>query len=197
MAIAGGLKPVEVELEAVGRNLAELRASRALSLRDLAELTGYTGSYLSQIERGESVPSLSALATVAAALGVEMTTLFEVAAGPRVHIARADAPLELRTAKTADQPAHSYAVVGAHGNERSYTALTHRLPAGEDPLEFRHFGERFCFVLAGAVEMVIGGDRRRLDEGEWVHYASHEAHTFGAIGDVEAVVLWIVSPAIF
>lgn len=189
---------MEVELEAVGRNLGELRASRGLSLRELGELTGYTSSYLSQVERGDSVPSLSGLATMAAALGVEMASLFEQAAGPRIHVSRANEPLELRTATSEDdEPAHRYSILGAHGNEGAYTALIHELPPGESPLHFRHFGERFALVLSGSVEIAIEGDTYPLGEGDWLHYASHHQHSIMVTSDTEALVLWVVSPAIF
>lgn len=87
---------VEVELAAVGRNMAGLRRSKSLRLSDLAEATGDTTSHLSQIERGVSVPSLTALAMVAMALRVEMTALLDTATGPLVHITRAGEGRELR-----------------------------------------------------------------------------------------------------
>ena len=188
----------EVELQVVGRNLADLRSARGLTLRGLADLTGYTSSYLSQIERGESVPSLSGLASVAAALGVEMAALFEQAAGPRLHISRAAERLELRTGLSdSDEPSHRYTILGAHGNEGAYTALIHHLPPGEPPLRFRHFGERFGLVLAGSVRLTLGGEPHELGVGDWLHYGSHEEHTIEVIGPAEAEILWLVSPAIF
>lgn len=189
---------VEVELQVVGRNLAELRSVRGMSLQGLADLTGYTVSYLSRIERGESVPSLSGLASVAAALGVEMRALFEEAAGPRLHVSRASNPLALRTGLSeSDDPAHRYTVLGAHGNVGAYTALIHHFPPSEQPLLYRHFGERFALVLAGSVRLMLGGESHDLGVGDCIHYGSHEEHTFKVTSESEATVLWIVSPAIF
>lgn len=189
---------MEVELQVVGQNLAELRSARGLSLAALAELTGYTRSYLSQIERGESVPSLSGLASVAAALGVEMTALFEEAAGPALHVSRASKPLELRTGmSSSDEPSHKYTILGAHGNEGAYTALIHHLPPGEPPLRFRHFGERFGLVVTGSVRLTLGGEPHELEVHDWLHYGSHEEHTIEVTSPTEAAVLWLVSPAIF
>ena len=187
---------MEIKLEHVSRNLAQLRSNRGFSLRELAELTGYTSSYLSQIERGESVPSLTGLATVAAALGVELASLFESAAGPRVSISRADNRLHLSTTASSDQPEHRYSVLSSHGSDRSYSVLSHSLPPGEEDIEYRHFGERFCLVLRGTVELVLGGESHTLSAGDWIHYASHQAHMFGSKGDDGAEILWIVSPAI-
>ncbi len=57
---------------------AVIRASRTqagLSLRVLAERTGVSNAYLSQIERGLHEPSLSVLRAVARALGVPLEAL--------------------------------------------------------------------------------------------------------------------------
>jgi transcriptional regulator with XRE-family HTH domain len=79
------MRSVEVELAELGRRIA-----------DLAEATGYTTSYLSQIERGVSIPSLTALATVASALGVEMMALLQDSPGPTVTVTRAGEGDEIR-----------------------------------------------------------------------------------------------------
>ena len=90
------MRSVEVELAEVGRRIAELRAAEGWRLADLAEATGYTTSYLSQIERGVSIPSLTALATVASALGVEMMALLEDSPGSTVTVTRAGEGDEIR-----------------------------------------------------------------------------------------------------
>ncbi len=80
------MRSVEVELAEVGRRIADRRAAEGWRLADLAEATGYTTSYLSQIERGVMIPSLTALATVATALGVEMMTLLQDVTGPTATV---------------------------------------------------------------------------------------------------------------
>ncbi len=57
-----------------------LRAQRQmarLSLRALAQMTGVSDSYLSQVERGLHQPSPEVLKAMAGALGVSATTLYE------------------------------------------------------------------------------------------------------------------------
>lgn len=57
-----------------------LRAQRQmahLSLRALAQMTGVSDSYLSQVERGLHQPSPEVLKAMATALGVSATTLYE------------------------------------------------------------------------------------------------------------------------
>ena len=50
--------------------LKEVRATRNLTLKELAELTGLSVSYLSDIERGRTTPSLNTLQLLATALNM-------------------------------------------------------------------------------------------------------------------------------
>jgi transcriptional regulator with XRE-family HTH domain len=56
--------------------LRELRTQDRLSFYDLAQLTGLQPAYLSQIERGEEIPSYSTLETLAEGLDVPLYQLF-------------------------------------------------------------------------------------------------------------------------
>ena len=61
---------------AIGRNIRELRKSRALTLKQMSRRTNLSVSLLSQIERAESSASVSSLFKVATALDVKITDLF-------------------------------------------------------------------------------------------------------------------------
>lgn len=53
----------------------ELRSANDLTLKNLAELTGLSVSYLSDIERGRTMPSLDTLTTLATAFRMTVTDL--------------------------------------------------------------------------------------------------------------------------
>ena len=73
---------------AVGPRVRALREAMGLSLRDLAERSGVSAPMLSQVERGETSPTLAVAAKIAA--GLELTPL--AAAAPRRGRARGDQP---------------------------------------------------------------------------------------------------------
>jgi DNA-binding NtrC family response regulator len=60
-----------------GDNIRVLRRSHNLTLSELSERTGLSRSVLSQIERGESSPSLSALFRIATALGATVADMVD------------------------------------------------------------------------------------------------------------------------
>ncbi|WP_322005868.1 helix-turn-helix domain-containing protein [Paraburkholderia tropica] len=64
----------------IGHALKVCRSAKKLSLDELAERAGLSQSYLSMIESGKRVPTLSSIDKVAAALGVPTPILLFLAA---------------------------------------------------------------------------------------------------------------------
>lgn len=56
----------------LNERLKELRTERQLTLKELGETSGLSVSYISDIERGRTVPTLATLETLANALGVSV-----------------------------------------------------------------------------------------------------------------------------
>src|SRR3954447_3758630 len=63
-------------LSHIGRRLQRLRRQHALTLEQLAADSGLSTGYLSQIENGAAVPSLTALQLIAAELGADVADFF-------------------------------------------------------------------------------------------------------------------------
>jgi transcriptional regulator with XRE-family HTH domain len=60
----------------VQERVKRFRKERGLTVRRLAERAGCTHSYISQLEKGTTVPSLSMVGKLAAALGINVVDLF-------------------------------------------------------------------------------------------------------------------------
>lgn len=67
--------------ELFGARLRELREERGESQRSLADLTGSTHAYISQMERGLKVPTLTMIIRLAVALNCGVADLVDVFAG--------------------------------------------------------------------------------------------------------------------
>lgn len=65
------------QLDEVGSFIKEQREKSALSIRKLAEMTGVSNPYLSQIERGIRTPSAEILRSIAGALSIRTETLYQ------------------------------------------------------------------------------------------------------------------------
>jgi quercetin dioxygenase-like cupin family protein len=150
-----------------------------------------SASYLSQIERGVTMPSLTRLTTIANALDVEVGYFFEddVSApcvvrsnqGKRLKNT-ADAMVELLSADLSDKKIQPYRMVCQPGASSGQPAT--------------HPGEESGLVLKGRLAVTIGEETFVLEAGDSIHYQALQPHSWRNEGSAECVVLWVVSPPI-
>ena len=74
----------------LGDSLRQLREKRRISLRTLAEETGFSPSFLSQVENGQASPSISSLERIAGTLGVTLGQFFVAAESRQSNVVRVD-----------------------------------------------------------------------------------------------------------
>ena len=175
----------------VGERLRELRRRRRATLRTVAERSGLSESFLSQVERGRSNASIASLRRIADALGVSVADLFEPAGPPRPRVVRRD-----------DRPTLTFGVLG-----RKHLLTPKPLqnlevfvgeldPGGSTGVEPYTHGdsEELCVVLLGSVELELDGETYELEEGDSIDYRSSTPHRISNVGDGVAEVMWIISP---
>src|SRR5581483_3668420 len=78
-----------VDPRAVGARVKALREATGLSLRDLAARSGVSAPMLSQVERGETSPTLTVAARIAAGLDLRLSQLLRLDEDGAVTIVRA------------------------------------------------------------------------------------------------------------
>jgi transcriptional regulator with XRE-family HTH domain len=185
---------VETVLTEVGPRLRQLRQARKVTLEALAADSGFTTGYLSQIENGAAVPSLTALGVIAACLESDLAAFFPQEPRVGVRVTRAGDPDRFRIEPNAREE-HSLLSGRVHGG--TFTANLARHYPGQPVHRFSHVGEEWALVLSGALRFSIDGEERIVREGEWIHYSSHSSHAAEAITNGPSEVLWFLSPAIF
>ena len=175
----------------VGERLRALRRFRRCTLRTIAERSGLSESFLSQVERGRSSASIASLRRIADALGVTIADLFEPDGGTAPRVLRREQRPSLafgvlgRKLLLTPRPLHNLEVfVGELGVGGS---------TGEQPYAHGDSQELFV-VLAGRVELEVGGERFELEHGDSIEYRSSTPHRVSNAGDGAAEVMWIVSP---
>jgi transcriptional regulator with XRE-family HTH domain len=180
-------------IERIGGQLRRLRRARGLTLAELAGRAGCTDGYLSNVEKGVVVPTLSSLSTLAAILGADMSVFFPATERERVHIHRAETMDHLRVARSSSE---IYTILSARSVDPSYTGLLDELAPSPADASYSYFGERMLLMLEGELDMRIGATSYRLGPGETLHYSSHPEHVFKVISPTPAIILWVVTPAL-
>src|SRR6188508_1046436 len=73
----------------VGPYLRRLRQSQGMSLREVAEQSGFTASFLSLVENDKASPSVSSLERIAAVFGLSLPEFFQAVDEPSHFLLRA------------------------------------------------------------------------------------------------------------
>ena len=178
----------------VGTRVRALRESMDLSLRDLAERCGVSAPMLSQVERGETSPTLAVAAKIAAGLELSLSQLLRLDEGDGVTVVRANQRLE-----------------GGHADGHRYEVLTpplpgqraevsfHRLAPGAatggpgDPPMHEAGSRETAVVLAGRVRLVCDGAEHDLEQGDSVTFDADLPHHFENPGRREAQFMSVIA----
>ena len=175
----------------VGERLRAIRRMRRCTLREVADRSGLSESFLSQVERGISNASIASLRRIADALRVTVADLFEPTGPPRPRVLRSD-----------DRPALTFGILGRkllltpkplHQLEVFVGELQPGGSTGAEPYAHGDSEELFV-VLTGTVQLELGGELHELEPGDSIDYRSSTPHRVSNVGEELAEVMWIISP---
>jgi len=187
-------QPARVELQkTIGLRLREARLGRGMTLGHLADLTGFTKSYLSKIENCRKVPPIGTLARISQALNVDIAYFFEqadhkvidegvciVRSGERQPVIRGGSDF-----------GYDYEIL-AHSKRQKHMEpfiITFPSAIGRD-VYFEHEGEEFVFILSGRVEFEAGKRKWILHPGDSLCLDSAIPHRGRSVaGDAKALVI--------
>ena len=179
-------KTVSVNGHAFGSRIRGLREGMSLSLRDLAERSGVSAPMLSQVERGETSPTLAVAERIAGGLELTLSQLLRLDEGDGVALVRAS---ERRRGGDGD---HRYEVLTPPlPGLRAEVSLHSLTPGGAtgqpgDPPMHEPGSRETAVVLEGQVRLVCGGITYDLDAGDSVTFDADLPHHFENPGDRDA-----------
>jgi transcriptional regulator with XRE-family HTH domain len=164
----------EAANERLGAGIRRLRHARGLTLVRLAEATGLSHPFLSQLERGLAQPSLSSLRRIAVALETS--------------------PIELIAAADAEAEPHPTIEVHRRGEggvaEGFADGAARMLARGGRPLHplevtddrsapgecFTHAEDEFLYVVEGSIQIELDGEASSLRVGDSAYYPGGVRH---------------------
>jgi XRE family transcriptional regulator, regulator of sulfur utilization len=189
-AVSDPLDPVTI-----GARVKALRESESLSLRELALRSGVSAPMLSQVERGETSPTLTVAARIAAGLELRLSQLLRLDEDGAVTIVRAGE----RSRGGNKRRGHSFEVMtAARPGQRAELSRHTLAPAGatgaaDDPPMHEPGSRETALVERGSVVLVCDGQRYELGEGDCITFDADLPHHFENPGAGEAAFLAVVS----
>jgi XRE family transcriptional regulator, regulator of sulfur utilization len=179
----------------IGARVKALREAESLSLRELALRSGVSAPMLSQVERGETSPTLTVAARIAAGLGLRLSQLLRLDEDGAVTIVRAGE----RSRGGNRRRGHSFEVMTAAQPGQRAELSRHTLAPGgatgavDDPPMHEPGSRETALVERGSVVLVCDGQCHELDEGDCVTFDADLSHHFENPGAGEAAFLAVVS----
>jgi len=179
--------------DSVGLRIKALREAMDLSLRDLAERSGVSAPMLSQVERGETSPTLQVATRIAAGLELRLSQLLRLDEGGAVSIVRA------REQRKGGQRGHRYEILtpplpGQRAELSRHTLRPGAVTGGPgDPPMHEPGSRETALVESGSVVLHCDGAEHELTAGDCVTFDADLSHHFENPSDDEAVLLAVVS----
>jgi transcriptional regulator with XRE-family HTH domain len=180
----------------IGPRVRALREAMDLSLRDLAERSGVSAPMLSQVERGETSPTLAVAARIAHGLDLRLSQLLRLDEGGQVAIVRAT---ERRPGNSDPASGHRAEILTPPLPGQRAELSRHVLAAGAvtggpgDPPMHEPGSRETALVQEGSVVLQIDGERYELGAGDCVTFDADLPHHFENPGSDDAVLLAVVS----
>jgi transcriptional regulator with XRE-family HTH domain len=181
-----------VDEQDLGLTLRRLREERRFSLKDVATRSDLTPSFLSQVERNLTSPSVASLRKIALALGVPLTTFFQGPMLPENHVVRRNERRQLIHPK---RQWRDY-LLTPNLTRKLQVILSVIEPGGGSGKEpYAHDSDEECVViLRGHLEFWVGSEQYFLEEGDSIVFESRIPHRNYNPGPEQAEVLWITTP---
>jgi transcriptional regulator with XRE-family HTH domain len=179
----------------VGPRIKALREAEGLSLRDLAERSGVSAPMLSQVERGETSPTLHVASRIAAGLELRLSQLLRLDEDGVVSVVRR----EHRRAGGDPAAGHVYEILTPPLPGQRAEVSVHSLAPGAatggpgDPPMHEPGSRETAVVQSGRVRLHIDGGSHDLAEGDAVTFDADLSHHFENPTEEEAVLLAVVS----
>ncbi len=196
-----GTSDIQDDLEAIGTRIREERVSAGLSQRELARRLGLSASLISQLESGQSKPSVGTLYSIVTELDVSLDRLIR---GEEYN--QPNSPEELATsADPVVHPDQRQAIDLASGVR--WEELTSESEDGVDFLHaiyevggastpddelMRHHGREYGYVVSGTLGIQIGFKTHTMNPGDSIAFDSTLPHRLYNAGDDPVSAIWFV-----
>jgi len=175
----------------LGKKVRDLRFRRGLTVQQLAEASGLSKGFISQVENDRTSPSLATLRDLARALKTSISSLVveedstphvvRESQRPRIQFGNGSGSVEILSA----QPKRGLEVLIA---ELPPSAVT----GTERPDQQ---GETCILCLSGTIRVTLGENIVTLSNGDACHYDGRTVHSVENCGSGAARVLLAVTPA--
>jgi transcriptional regulator with XRE-family HTH domain len=182
---------LDKEKISVGQRLREIRVSRRLSMKSLAQMSGLNINTLSLIENERTSPSVSTLQQLAQSLQVPISEFFETDHGSRklVHQKQGKRPRVIFQHSIMEDLAPGMPRFGA---EPLLVTLEPGADCGRKPIV--HTGREFVYCLDGHIVYTVDNEKYILESGDSLIFDAYLPHHWKNVASTPSRALLVLCP---
>lgn len=178
----------------LGDRLRNVRKEQKLSLQEVADQTGLSRAFVSQVERGKVSPSVVSVSKIAEALKLSVRDVLMPPRTKSEGVVRADKRIKL--AFTQEGTTDELLSPSLHG--KTLNLLCEIKPGTSSGDLYRdEAGEECVVVFQGLLEMRVEDSVFMLAPGDSLTFQSHRPHGWSNPGDADVIALWAITPPTF
>lgn len=180
---------MDTPVSAIGERLKEIRANRNLSLDETSKLTGVSKPMLGQIERGQSIPTITTLWRIATGLKAPLSSFLE----------------EQRTEYSVVDIENEEIISEDNGRMRAYPIFTYD-PIRNVEIFYIEFDngcshasekhndgvEEYIMVIAGKLQLVLNGQEITVNQKQSIRFKADIPHAYNNPFDETCIVYNII-----
>ncbi|HSM01305.1 MAG TPA: cupin domain-containing protein [Acidimicrobiia bacterium] len=189
-------------LDGIGERLRDERVRAGLSQRELARRIGSSASLISQLESGQSKPSVGTLYAIVTELDI---SLDRVIRGEEFVAGNHDAARDEGSGDPVVRPDERKAVELVSGvrweqlasgtdEDIDFLHVIYEVGGASTPDRslMRHHGREYGFIISGTLGVQIGFEEYELGPGDAIGFDSTRAHRLYNKGDEPVRAIWFV-----
>lgn len=188
-----GIHDINQPTRSLGETLKVLRSVSRLTLRQVAERTGLSPSYISSVERSLAVPSLPSMQRLAVAFGTNVQGLMGQ------ELEAPDTVLVRSTERRILDSGNGVTIEDMSTASSNLESLLFTvMPGAGSDGAFSHEGEEMLYIAAGELVLTLDGtDEYHIAQGDSMSYDSKRPHAWINPGHEATVIVWVNTPRTF
>ncbi|MCL6582850.1 MAG: response regulator [bacterium] len=178
-------------LSKLGEKIKSIRKSKGIKIKQLSTRSGLTESSISMIENGKISPSITTINKIAMALSVHPIEFFEIEKHKKWVVTRKGEREKLLFDNSDNKLEFLIKDKKDYRNEIFISYLGANQKSFEEYIT--HEGYKFGYVLSGAVEVELGNEKVRVNEGDTIFFEAIIPHLWKSADNRESSTLWVVT----
>lgn len=159
----------------IGEKLKQIRNSKGMTLKELADASGFSTGYLSQLERGKSSIAISHLSRIAACLGVNVRYFMSEEFLSESPVMKS---YENEILYIESELSIQYRITNTVNERNMLPKIDILMPGFSTEGLHSHNGEEFVYILEGILTLELDGKSYNLYPGDTAHYGAQKVHSW-------------------